>query len=152
MAQLFLILVLVPAADDELATALKAVREAKSYAFTVKDGVGTASEGTYQMGVPVRIVADGIEFYRQADVLVYRQGDAWQRTRTGTLSDPLRILGASAKVKAAALPHEELGRISAGMTDVQKTAGKEGATYSAQLPAKAAKELAHAEDRDLAQD
>ena len=149
MASIFLALGLAIGADDGLTRATTAVAKAERYSFTVKDGVGPAVEGTYQKGSPLYVRADRIEFFRQGDVLVYRQGDSWQRTRTGTLSDPLPILAASARVKAARPPHEELAELSAGLTDVRKTAGKDGATYSGTLSEKVARQLARSEDRDL---
>jgi hypothetical protein len=151
MSPLLLILGLTVGADDDLARAIQSVTTAERYAFTLKDGPGSEVEATFQKGSPLHFRADRIEFFRQGDVLIYRQGDAWQRTRTGTLSDPLPILGASAKVKAARAPHEELTSLAAGMTDVQKTARKDSVTYAGVLPEKVAKELARSEDRDLAQ-
>jgi hypothetical protein len=66
------------------------------------------------------------------------------------LSDPLPILAASARVNAVCPPHEELAKLSVGMTDVRTTVNKDGATYTGTLPEKVAKELARVEDRDLA--
>jgi hypothetical protein len=150
MSTVLLALALTPGADDEFAQALKALSTAESYSFTVKDAAGAQVEGTYQKGSPLHLRADRIEFFRRGDILVYRQGDSWQRTRTGTLSDPLPILGASARVKALRPPHEEVARLSAGMTDVRKTTGKEGTMYMGVLLETAAKDLVPSEDRDLA--
>jgi len=150
MMPIFLTLGLTVGADDDLAGALRTVTGAESYSFTVKDGTGSEVEATYQKGYPLSVRADRIEFFRQGDVLVYRQGENWQRTRTGTLSDPLPILGASAKAKAVRPPHEELTQLSAGVTDVRKSAGTDGTDYSGNLTEKAAKKLARIEDRDLA--
>lgn len=149
MSHLLLALTLTLGADDELALALQPVVAADSYSFTTKDGTGAEVEGTFQKDSPLHLRADRIEFFRQGDMLVYRQGDAWQRTRTGTLSDPLPILAASARVKAARPPHEELAKLSAGLTDVRKTATADGTTYTGILPEKLAKEMARGEDRDL---
>ena len=151
MSHTLLALVLTLGAEDDLAGVLKTVTTAEGYAFALKDGAGAEVVGTYRKGLPAHFVADRIEFFRQGDVLVYRQGDAWQRTRTGRLSDPLPILGASAKVKAARLPHEELGEVSAGATDVRKTTDKDGTVYTGFLPMRVAGALARTEDRDLAQ-
>src|SRR4051794_7422576 len=84
---------------DDLSQAVGAVAGADSYSFTLEDGTPkSAVQGKYHKAVPLFLKADGIEFFRKGDVLVYGQGDQWQRTRTGTVSDPLHILGASAKV------------------------------------------------------
>lgn len=151
MSPALLALALAVGADDELARALKTVTAGESYSFTLKAGAGTPVEGSYQKGLPAHFVAERIEFFRQGDVLVYRQAESWQRTRTGRLSDPLPILGASAKVKAARLPHEELATVSGEMTDVGKAPAKDETVYTAVLPNKVAKELARNEDRDLTQ-
>src|SRR4051812_34201267 len=150
MSHLLLALSLTLGADDELAKVLQPVVAAECYSFTVKDGPGAEVAGTYQKNSPLHFRADRVEFFRQGDVLVYRQGDDWQRTRTGTLSDPLPVLAASARVKAARPPHEELPRVASGLTDVRKTAGPDGTTYTGILPERAARELARGEDRDLA--
>jgi hypothetical protein len=150
MSHLLVALTLTLGADDDLVKALQPVIAARSYSFTVKDGAGPEVEGTHQKDSPLHCRADRIEFFRQGDALVYRQGDAWQRTRTGTLSDPLPILAASARVNAVRPPHEELAKLSAGMTDVRKTADTDRITYTGILPEKVAKELARSEDRDLA--
>lgn len=134
-------------AGDDLAKALKAVTAAESYAFTVQDGAARSPvEAKYQKDVPLWCKADKIEFFRKGNVLIYKEKDAWQRTRTGTLSDPLRILGPSAKVRAVKLPHEELaivGKTLAKFKQVEKT-------VTGALDADAAKKLARTEDRDLA--
>src|SRR3954469_23904062 len=150
MSHFLLALTLTLAADDELATALRPVVTAESYSFTARDGTGAEVAGTFQKDSPLHFRADRVEFFRQGDVLVYRQGATWQRTRTGTLSDPLPILTASARVKAVRPPHEELAKLSAGMTDVRTTANTDGTTYTGILPEKVARELARGEDRDLA--
>lgn len=150
MSHLLLALTLTVGADDDLAKALRPLVTTDCYSFAVKDGTGAAVEGTFQKDSPLHFRTDRIEFFRQGDVLVYRQGDTWQRTRTGTLSDPLPILAASARVKAVRPPHEELAKLSAGMTDVRTTVNKDGTTYTGILPEKVAKEMARGEDRDLA--
>lgn len=150
MCHALVALVMTVGADDDLARVLKPVTGAESYVFSLKQGPGPGVEGTYQKGSPVHFVADRLEFYREGDTLVYRQGDTWQRTRTGRLSDPLPILGASARVKAARLPHDELAEVAAKAGDVRKSMGKDGTVYTGTLPEKAAKELARTEDRDLA--
>lgn len=136
------------AGGDDLAKAVKGLTEASSYRFTQQDGmVKSAVEVKYQKDSPLYCKADGIEFFRKADVLVYKQGDTWQRTRTGTLSDPLRILAASAKVRAVRLPHEELAVVGAALTNIKKTATKGEILLSGDLGEEAAKKLARTEDR-----
>src|SRR5437763_1184925 len=99
-------------AERDLAAALRQAAALESYDFTVAErpgvGAGDAVECKYRKGQPLSCKADGIAFYRQGDTLVYERGGRWQRTRQGTLSDPLRILGASAKVRRVRLPHEEV--------------------------------------------
>src|SRR5947209_1351377 len=85
-----------PPAPD-LAAALGRATTQESYAFRVEEKTAAATpaavvEGEYQKGQPVHFRADGIEFYRKGTALVYRQGDRWQRSKTGIESDPLRIL------------------------------------------------------------
>lgn len=141
----------VSAGGDELAKALKAVTAAENYHFAVLyDGAGGAVEGRFQKGAPLFFKADRMEFFRSVDVLVYKQGDAWQRTRTGTLSDPLAILGASAKVRAARLPHEELALLAKAITNVKKTPGKDSMIITGAIDEAPARDLARTEDRDVA--
>jgi hypothetical protein len=134
-------------AGDDLGKALKAVIGADSYAFSVAEGSGkTGVEAKYQKDMPLYCRADKIDFFRQGKILVYKQKDDWQRTRTGTLSDPLLILAASARVRAVVLPHEELGVLGKALKNV-KQADK---MLTGELAAEAAKKLARTEDRDLA--
>jgi hypothetical protein len=94
---------------EELAGALKKVTEADSYSFQSAVGGQKASvEGKYQKDQPLYFKADQVEFFKKGDKLAYKQGDQWQRTKTGVESDPLRILGPSAKVRETVLPHEEV--------------------------------------------
>src|SRR4051794_31707435 len=93
-------------AGDDVSKSLQAVVSAENYSFSVQDNAKAAVEVKYQKGMPIWMRAEGIEFFRKGDVLVYKDGDTWQRSRTGTLSDPLRILGALAKVRVIQLPHE----------------------------------------------
>ena len=137
----------VAAGNDDLAKALKGVVDADSCAFVITDGgAGKGTEGKFQKGLPLQFKADGIEFFRKGDIMVYKQGDTWQRTRTGTLSDPLRILGASAKVRAARTPSEELTMLAKTV----KKATKEKASVRTTFGEDEARELARTEDRDLA--
>jgi hypothetical protein len=134
-------------AGDDLAKTLKPITSADNYRFSVQTNAeAPAVDAKYQKGSPLYVQADKIEFFRHGEIMVYKQGDAWQRTRTGTLSDPLRILGASANVRAVRLPHEDLAEIAKGLMKV-KTAEK---TITGDLGADAAKKLAPVEDRDLA--
>jgi hypothetical protein len=134
-------------AGDELAKAVDALTKAESCTFAVQRGPGDAVDCKFQKGQPLHVVADKMEFYRQADILVYKQGDAWMRTRTGTLSDPLRILGASAKVRAVKLPLDELTVLAKSLAQAKQGADK---SWTVNLDADAARNLAPIEDRDLA--
>jgi hypothetical protein len=94
----------------EAKRALQALVEAKSYAWTSEEspGVGGAPvQARCEKNKPLHVIADKLECYRQANAVVYLGDQGWARSRTGTLSDPLRILGSVAKVRSLALPHEE---------------------------------------------
>ena len=104
----------------------KAVRTCsalKGYSFQIDErpgqGAGGTFQGKFEQGKPIFFLADKIEFLKKGDVLAYKEGDKWERSRTGTLSDPLRILGAAAKVRGARLPHEELAELVKSMKDIQ---------------------------------
>jgi hypothetical protein len=133
-------------AGDDLVKKLDAVRGAESYSFSVRDNTGLNVEARYQRGQPLFCKADGIEFYRKAEVLVYKQGENWQRTRTGTLSDPLRILGASASVRAVRLPQDELAILGKALTAVKNAEG----IVTGDFNMDAAKKLARTADVELA--
>jgi hypothetical protein len=145
------------AADDarDLDALLRKAGALKSYTFTVdhKPAAGKPVQGKYQAGKPVYFKAEGIEFYRKGDALVYKDAGRWQRSRTGRLSDPLRILGASARVRRlTALPHEGLAALAGGLTAVKKAAGKDKGTtvYTGTLTPGALKKWVPAEDRGVA--
>ncbi len=108
---------------DDLKKTLSSMGAAKSYRFTVQDPGGILVAGTFQKGAPVAFRVDDIDFFRQANVLVYRIGPTWHQTRTGTLSDPLPILAASAKVNAVRLPHEELILLGKVIQNIKKSGG-----------------------------
>jgi len=154
-------LVLAPdgrAADDGegLAPALKKAAGWESYRFSVESrpGPGTqgALEGRYQKGRPLSCKADGIEFFKQGEALVYLDGGRWQRSRRGTLSDPLRVLGGVAKVNAVRLPHEEAASLAKVVRSVKKAERKEGGNtvFSGDLDADAARSLVGTEHRAVA--
>jgi hypothetical protein len=129
----------------------------KSYAFTIdqKPGPGKPVEGKHQAGQPTWFKADGIEFYRKGTALVYLDGGRWQRSRTGTLSDPLHILGPASRIRrVTALPNEELPGLVKDLTDVKKADGKEkGSTvYTGKLTAAGLKEWAPTESRSVARE
>ncbi len=129
----------------------------KSYTFTVEQKPGAARplEGKYQAGRPAWFRSEGIEFYRKGTVLVYLDAGRWQRSRTGTLSDPLRILGPASSVrKVTALPHEELPGLVKDLEGIKKTAGKEkGSTvYTGTLTAAGLKKWAPTEYRGVARE
>lgn len=150
MFELCLVLTLFSADDvPDLKSALRTAGAAESYRFAVQDQAGSPVTGTFQKNVPVAMRADDIDFFRQAKLLVYRSGNTWTRTRTGTLSDPLPILAASAKVSGVRLPHEELIHLEKNVRNIKKADGKD-AEFSAELDATGAKALARSEDRELA--
>src|SRR4051812_1130350 len=142
-------------AEKELASAHRKAAAMDSYRFRVEEtparGPGGGVECKYQKGRPLFCRADGIDFYRQGEVMVYEQGGRWQRTRRGTVSDPLRILGASAKVTRVRLPHEELALLAGGLTGVKRTEKAKGATvYEAALTEEVVRKLAPSEFRVVA--
>jgi hypothetical protein len=106
-----------------LADAAQKTASLRGYAFKIEGeglgGTGGPIEGKYEKGQPASFVADRIEFYRKGDALAYKDGGKWQRSKTGIQSDPLRILGAAAKVRAARLPHEELSELIKALKDVR---------------------------------
>src|SRR5437763_939473 len=99
-------------AVEELERATRQAAAARSYTFQVDEqpgaGTGGAFSGKYVQGQPTHFQADGIDFFRQGKAIAYEQGGQWRRSKTGVASDPLRVLGAVAKVRRARLPHEEL--------------------------------------------
>ena len=147
MLQLCCVLVFLPDGVDDLKKALHATGNAESYRFTVQEQSGSPVTGTFQKDTPVAMRADDIDFFRQANVLAYRNGNVWTKTRTGTLSDPLPILAASAKVKAVRLPHDELVLLE---KVVRKIKGGTQDDFSAELDKAGAQSLANSEDRELA--
>jgi hypothetical protein len=113
----------------------KAVRTSatlKSYAFQIEEhpgqGTGGTFQGKYEQGKPTFFLVDKIEFFKKGNVLAYKDGEKWELSRTGTLSDPLRVLGAAAKVRGARLPHEELLELAKGMTQVKKVEAEPSST------------------------
>lgn len=99
------------AAPREMNRALRSLAEAKNYAWTSQDSPGPDAapvKAEYEKGKPLHAVADKLECYRQGNHVVYLAEKEWTRSRTGTLSDPLRILGSVAKVRSLRLPHEEM--------------------------------------------
>jgi len=105
----------------------KAVRTCaalKGYSFQIDErpgqGAGGTLQGKFEQGKPIFFLADKIEIFKKGDVLAYKDGEKWERSRTGTLSDPLRVLGAVAKARGARLPHEELADLAKGLTQIKK--------------------------------
>lgn len=109
-------------ADDaaDLRAAAARAASANSHAFTVQQGPGKPLVGAWQKGQPLSVTADGIPFFKKGGRLVYKDAGKWQRTRTGTLSDPLRILGPSARVRTLVPPQEELARLAKEAKAVKK--------------------------------
>ncbi|MFO0866857.1 MAG: hypothetical protein U0744_19835 [Gemmataceae bacterium] len=90
---------------------MQAFVEAKSYAWTSEEAPGAGVVpvvARYEKRKPLYVVADKLECYRQGNQVAYLGDQGWMRSRTGTLSDPLRILGSVAKVRSLTMPHEEL--------------------------------------------
>jgi hypothetical protein len=150
MVELCLVLALFSADSvPDLKNAMQTTGSAESYRFTVQDQGKSLVTGTFQKNVPVAMRADDIDFFRQANALVYRSGNTWTKTRTGTLSDPLPVLAASAKVSGVRLPHEELVQLEKVVRNL-KTVGGQDTAISAELDATGAKAFARSEDHELA--
>jgi hypothetical protein len=139
-------------ADKELAAALEKTAALESYQFKIEGRAPQdAVEGTYQKNQPISFKAEKIEFFRKGDVLAYKDGEEWKRSKTGVQSDPLRILSASAKVRSARLAHEEAAILAKALKDARKLDKKENGltVYSADL-AEGAKKLAPTESQNVA--
>jgi hypothetical protein len=147
-----------PAKDGparDVAEAVRTTAGLRGYGFKVEEDAGRGAavvEGKYKKGQPVSLQADGIAFFRKADALAYDDGGGWQRSKTGTQSDPLRVLGAAAKVRGARLPHEELTELAGGLQDLRKAEEETEGTvvFTGTLAEKAARELAPASLRSVA--
>jgi hypothetical protein len=137
-------------AEDALAQAAKKGAGLASYSFRIEEGPAQTVEGKYQKDQPVWFKADRIELFKKGNTLVYKQGENWQRSKTGRESDPLLVLVAVAKVRSARLPHEELAGFEKNFKEVKKTEEKDGVLYSGPLTADAAKNLARSEHQGLA--
>lgn len=152
MSHLLAFSLLLAAGGDETSKQLRSLSAAGSYEFSIQDGGPAESvTGKFQKGAPVWFLADKIEFFRKGELLVYKQKDKWQKTRTGTLSDPLVILIPSAKVRKARLPHEELATLDKVWAAVKASEEKEHTVLTGELTEKAAKELARTDQRGVAQ-
>ena len=87
-ALLFTVALFVPSEKGGTGEPLPLAFGKEGYQFTIEEsGPGSGVTGKFQQGQPVSFRADGIDFFRQDDVLVYSDAGKWQRTRTGTLSD-----------------------------------------------------------------
>jgi hypothetical protein len=137
-------------AGDDLAKALRAATGADSYAFTVRENGGGEVEGKYQKDRPVSLRAERIDFFKKGDALVYKQADGWHKAKTGVQSDPLIVLGASAKARGARLPHDELAGLEKRVNNLKKSEEKGQVVYGGELTEEGAKALAKSEDRDVA--
>lgn len=138
---------------EELAGVLKKATGWDGYTFTVEEQPGSL-EAKYEKGKPLWCKADRLELFKKGDVVAYKDGDKWLRSRTGTLSDPLRVLGAVAKVRTARLPHEELPAIVKAAGAAQKEKERDGGltVYSARLGREAARALARSENQSVARE
>ena len=139
----------VAGAAAELELAARQAATVPSYTFAVDErpggGTSGAFTGKYVRGQPIYFQADGIDFFRQGQALAYAQGGQWHRSKTGVESDPLRVLGAVAKVRRARLPHEELAGFAKHIQRVRKAQEKGQAVYRGDLTDAAVKQLAPAE-------
>ena len=139
---------LVMSGDDAAKSILEATATDK-YIFEVETR-NSKVDGRFRQGSPLSVRADGIEFFRQGQRLVYLQDGKWQRTRTGTLSDPLRILGPTAKVQSVRVPHEELAQLSKSLKNAKKSGDLGTFILSGEFGEAEARELARSEDREVA--
>jgi hypothetical protein len=147
-------------ANQGIAPAIRKTAALRGYAFEIEEkpgqGRGGSVQGKFEKGQPVFFVADKIEFFRQGNVLVYKDAGQWQRSRTGTVSDPLRILGGAARVRSAKVPHEELIEVGKLLKAVKKSPQEAGGSsiqwlYTANLDGQVAKKLVPSNFRSVAQ-
>jgi len=141
-------------AASDLEAAIVKGAKAESYTFNVEErrgeGAGQPVEGKFQKDKPVYFKADKIEFFRRGKDLVYKQGEAWKRSKTGVESDPLLILGASAKARSTRLPHEDLAALGKNLREAKSEDEKGGRLFQAALTEEGAKKLARSEDASVA--
>jgi hypothetical protein len=138
---------------EALKAALEKTRTAGSYFFTLAEsGAGPASqvEAKYQKGQPLFCRAEGLDCYKQGEEIVYKQGDQWLRSKRGTLSDPLRVLGAIAKVRSVILPHEDLAGLERSFKEIKEAREDKLTVYSGELTEEAAKKLGRPNFREIA--
>ena len=111
---------------EELARALKQIADSDNYGFqtSLQGRKENGVEGKYQKDQPVYFKAEQVEFFKKGDKLIYKQGEQWQRTKTGVESDPLRILAPSAKVRETVLPHEELNGVEKHLAVMELSGAK----------------------------
>jgi hypothetical protein len=142
-------------AGEDLAPVLKKAAVWESYRFSIEAQPGASGklEGTYQKGKPLACKADRIELFKKGEGIVYSDAGKWHKSRTGRLSDPLRVLGAVAKVRTVRLPHEEVAALAKVVRSVKKAEAKEGGqtVYSSSLDREAAQGLARPEHKGVAQ-
>lgn len=110
-------------ADKTVAAALKKAAAAESFTLKIVEDKADPVEVHYQKGQPVHIKAEKIELFKKGDALVYREGDKWMKSRTGTLSDPLRVLGAVAKARTVRLPGDDLAGLEGKIKNLKKGDG-----------------------------
>ena len=140
-------------ADKELAAALEKTAALESYQLKIEGRTAQDTvEATYQKNQPISFKAEKIEFFKKGDVLAYKDGEEWKRSKTGVQSDPLRILSAAAKVRSARLAHEEAAILAKALKDAGKLDKKENGltVYSADLTEEGAKKLAPTESQNVA--
>ena len=142
-------LFLLAMSGDDLAKSIQEATATEKYIFEVETR-NSKVDGRFRQGSPLFVRADGIEFFRQGKRLVYLQDGKWNRTRTGTLSDPLRILAATAKVQSIRMPHEELAQLCKALKNAKKSDDKGGLIVSGEFGEAEARELSPSEDRDVA--
>src|SRR5206468_5162799 len=81
---------------------------------------------------------------------VYKQGDSWLRSKRGTVSDPLRVLGALAKVNSVRLPHEELAGLDKLILEPAQGREAGQTVYSGTLTKEGVKRFVRPEHRGVA--
>ena len=106
----------------DLDKAIRTTAALKSYAFQINERPGQGSggmfQGKFEQGKPIFFLADKIEFFKKGEAVAYKDGNKRERSRTGRLSDPLRVLGGVAKVRGARLPHDELSELAKHMKKI----------------------------------
>ena len=149
-ALLFSVALFVPSKKGGTGEPLPLAFGKEGYQFTIEEsGSGSGVTGKFQQGQPVSFRADGIEFFRQGDVLVYR-------TRAnGSVPAPAPFRSAPhpwpvGQIRSARVPHEELAQLDKVWTNMKSKKEKGLVTLSGGLDKRPPSFSARSENRNFA--